>query len=124
MRHGVGTAQARQIHSDFEEALAWDYHYWLHRGALELENDNLDVAENFLNQAKSINGTDVYIDNELAYLSLKKANQIPAHPDSAKLVEDAIETLDDIVSACQKMDICMNPKNKWRFKIAKNFDVR
>ena len=29
-----------------------------------------------------------------------------------------------IVSACQKMDICMNPKNKWRFKIAKNFDVR
>ena len=29
-----------------------------------------------------------------------------------------------IASACQKMDICLNPKNKWRFKIAKNFDVR
>ena len=27
-----------------------------------------------------------------------------------------------IASACQKMDICLNPKNKWRFKIAKNFD--
>ena len=26
----------------------------------------------------------------------------------------------EITSACQKMDICMNPKNKWRFKIAKN----
>ena len=24
----------------------------------------------------------------------------------------------------RKMDICLNPKNKWRFKIAKNFDVR
>ena len=30
----------------------------------------------------------------------------------------------EVTSACQKMDICLNPKNKWRFKIAKNFDVR
>ena len=30
----------------------------------------------------------------------------------------------EIARACQKMDICLNPKNKWRFKIAKNFDVR
>ena len=29
-----------------------------------------------------------------------------------------------LVRACQKMDICLNPKNKWRFKIAKNFHVR
>ena len=29
-----------------------------------------------------------------------------------------------IASACQKMDIYLNLKNKWRFKIAKNFDVR
>ena len=29
-----------------------------------------------------------------------------------------------LVSACQKIDIYVNPKNKWRFKIAKNFHVR
>ena len=29
-----------------------------------------------------------------------------------------------VASACQKIDIYLNPKNKWRFKIAKNFDVR
>ena len=97
MRHGVGIAHARQIYGDFEEALAWDYHYWLHRGALELESDNLDVAENFLSQAKTINETDVYIDNELSYLMFKKANQRPAHPDSPKLIDEAIDTLDDIV---------------------------
>ena len=34
------------------------------------------------------------------------------------------EARSSIVSACQKMDICLYPKNKWRFKIAKNFDVR
>ena len=29
-----------------------------------------------------------------------------------------------IISACQKIDIYVNPKNKWCFKIAKNFQVR
>ena len=29
-----------------------------------------------------------------------------------------------LVSACQKIDIYVNPKNKWCFKIAKNFQVR
>ena len=29
-----------------------------------------------------------------------------------------------VASACQKIDIYLNPKNKWRFKIAKNFHVR
>ena len=29
-----------------------------------------------------------------------------------------------ITSACQKIDIYLNPKNKWRFKIAKKFHVR
>ena len=29
-----------------------------------------------------------------------------------------------VVSACQKIDIYVNPKNKWCFKIAKNFQVR
>ena len=30
----------------------------------------------------------------------------------------------NVASACQKTGIYLNPKNKWRFKIAKNFDVR
>ena len=29
-----------------------------------------------------------------------------------------------VASACQKIDIYVNPKNKWCFKIAKNFQVR
>ena len=37
---------------------------------------------------------------------------------------DAGKRADCLIRACQKMDICLNPKNKWRFKIAKNFDVR
>ena len=44
--------------------------------------------------------------------------------DAAKALGVSRKTLSMVVSACQKMDICLNPKNKWRFKIAKNFDVR
>ena len=29
-----------------------------------------------------------------------------------------------LASACQEMYIYLNPKNKWQFKIAKNFHVR
>ncbi len=93
MLRTVDLTQARLIYSDFEDALSWNYHYWLHRGALELETDNLGLAENFLSQAKSINERDVFIDNELAYLSFKKANQSPTKQESPELVQEAIEML-------------------------------
>ena len=98
MKRAVGLVQAREIYSDFQDALDWNYHFWLHRGALELETDNLDRAENFLNQAKSINDHDVFIDNELAYLAFKKAIAQPTSEKSADLVEEAISTLNDVVN--------------------------
>ena len=97
MKRGVDVMQARQIYSDFEDALSWNYHFWLHRGALELETGSLDRAENFLNQAKSINETDIFVDNELAYLDFKKANLSPSDRGSPALVENAITTLNNIV---------------------------
>lgn len=98
MKRAVGLEQAREIYGDFQDALDWNYHFWLHRGALELETDNLDRAENFLNQAKSINDNDVFIDNELAYLAFKKAISHPTHEQSPDLIEEAISTLNDVVN--------------------------
>lgn len=95
LTRGVGILKAREIYAEFENVLAWNYHYWLHRGALELESDNLPLAENFLRQAKSIGGHDIYIDNELAYLKFKKANANPKNDESPKLVEEAIGELRD-----------------------------
>ena len=97
MKRAVGLVRAREIYSDFQDALDWSYHFWLHRGALELETDNLDRAENFLNQAKSINENDVFIDNELAYLAFKKAIAQPTSDKSAGLVDEAIATLNHVV---------------------------
>jgi hypothetical protein len=98
MKRGMGLQQARQIYTDFEDALSWNLHFWLHRGALELETDSLDLAENFLRQAKSLGPSDVFVDNELAYLAFKKAIAHPSGEESALLVDDAIKTLDDVAT--------------------------
>ena len=89
----IGSGSARQIYSDFEPLLEWDHQYWLQRGALELGLDNIGLAENFLHQSKSLQQNDIFVDNELALLNLKKANNAPHDLASQEMVEDAIETL-------------------------------
>ena len=93
----VGQDAARHIYSDYEPLLEWSSHYWLHRGALELETENLGQAENFLHQAKSLSPNDVFVDNELAYLNLRKANNAPTDISSQDLVDSALETFEAVV---------------------------
>ena len=52
MYRTVDKEVARNIYGEFEAALEWSSHYWLHRGALELDIEQLGLAENFLNQAR------------------------------------------------------------------------
>jgi hypothetical protein len=96
LKRTVQVAAAREIYASFEQLLAWDYHYWLHRGALELEAGRLDLAEIFLRTAKGIEPSDVFVDNELAYLMFKKANAAPREAGSADLVREAVRMLEAI----------------------------
>ena len=91
--NSIGLEKSREIYSEFQSGLGWNHHYWLHRGAIELESGNLELAENFLGQAKGLGPNDIMVDNELAYLMLKQANAHPTAEESAQLVDDAIETL-------------------------------
>lgn len=96
LKRTLGTNSARELYGTFQNLLDWDYHYWLHRGALELESDNLSLAEIFLRNAKGIEANDVFVDNELAYLSLRKANAAPLGANSAELVREAMATFTSI----------------------------
>ena len=97
IQHRVGVAMGRRIYSRFESLLAWDFHFWLHRGALELESNNLGLAEHFLKTAESLAPNDVFVQNELAYLMLKKANNAPRDMESGQLVEEALAMLRSVV---------------------------
>ncbi|MEX0733537.1 MAG: SIR2 family protein [Steroidobacteraceae bacterium] len=97
IKRDVGAEVGREIYGQFEAFLEWDHHYWLHRGALELESGNLGPAENFLLQARAIEPTDVFVDNEIAYLNLRKANQRPNDVGSDSLLRESFATLEAVV---------------------------
>jgi RecA/RadA recombinase len=69
----IGVASARQVYEALEAFMQWDYHYWLQRGSFELEHGEFQHAENFLNQAYSLNPDDPLVKTEYAYLTLRRA---------------------------------------------------
>jgi hypothetical protein len=86
----------RQIYSLLEDQLAWDYHYWLQRGSLEVESGDLALAENFLNAARSLAANrDYRIETEYGYMLLKKAAKNPRSPGSVESAESALLDLED-----------------------------
>lgn len=90
----------REIYSSLEDELAWDYHYWLQRGSLEVEVGDLALAENFLNSAKSLApSNDHLVRTEYSYLMLKKASSHPRSPNSTKVAEAALEDLEESIKA-------------------------
>lgn len=93
----IGLEAARNIYGEYEQLLTWDYHYWLQRGSLEVEFGDLSLAENFLNQAKSLASEDSLVDNEIAYLLFKKALANPAGVDAKRNVNEATAILEELI---------------------------
>jgi len=86
--------QCREIYSALQDMLGWEYHYWLQRGSLEVESGDLGQAKNFLESARSlVPHTDFRIENEYAYLTLKRAAQNPHAPESRAEAAAALEDL-------------------------------
>jgi hypothetical protein len=64
---------AREIYDSVAPRLPRDPHFWLQYGSLELEFDQLDLAENYLNQADSLDKGNTYIRNALGHLAFRQA---------------------------------------------------
>jgi Mrp family chromosome partitioning ATPase len=92
------TGSIREIYSFLQDTLSWDYHFWLQRGSLEVEVGDLDVAENFLNSARSLAAKrDYYVDTEYSYMVLKKCAQHPRAAASSERAEAALRDLEDVM---------------------------
>ena len=97
LKRKLGYASARAIYEDFENLLSGNHHYWLHRGALELESSNFHHARTFLSQAKGIDPTDIFVDVELAYLDMKVAIDRESRGiDSSTELDEAIASFEFI----------------------------
>lgn len=93
----IGPEQARNLYGYLESLLSWDYHYWLQRGALEVEFGNLSYAEHFLNQANGLAGNDPFVRNEYAYMLFRKALDNPTSINAPQFVEEATSMLEELI---------------------------
>ena len=95
---------ARGFLAELEPYMAWNHHYWLQRGSLELEIGDQSLAENFLNQAAGIEPNDLLVRTELGYLKLKIAvtEADPIH--SKELLEDGLNDLEWVMSRRNHFD--------------------
>jgi ABC-type dipeptide/oligopeptide/nickel transport system ATPase subunit len=64
--------QAREIYDSLAPSLPRDTQFWLQYGSLELQVDNLDLAENYLNQADSLDEGNAYVRNALDHLAYRR----------------------------------------------------
>ncbi|MBC2933093.1 hypothetical protein [Nocardioides sp. zg-1228] len=87
----------RDIYSRLQDRLGWDYHYWLQRGSLEVEKGDLGQAKTYLESARSlVDGVDHIVENEYAYLRLKRAS---ADPLATSALDEANAALADLEEA-------------------------
>lgn len=96
---------ARAIYDSLEEALSSSYHYWLQRGAFEVQHGNIRHAGNFLQQAKAGGEHDYRVETEWAYYLLKSAYLDPDAVDARDKVEQAKQILLDQIDRRGTRDV-------------------
>lgn len=94
----------RRAYASVESLLNWNYHYWLQRGSYEVEVGNIDLAENFLNQALSMAPDDYKVQTEWAYMSLKRASLNPTAIDAPGRADEAFKHLEEAIDNRGHMD--------------------
>ena len=96
----IGPDDARAVYAEVEKILDRDYHFWLQRGSLEVEDGSqLSLARNFLSAAMALGGDDYRVQTEWAYLNLKQAAAEPRDPDSRERADQAIRELEGAIAA-------------------------
>jgi len=78
--------EARNIYESLIDRFNDDFHFWLQYGSLELEGGDLQLADNYLNQAKSLDPYDNYVINALGHLEMRKAIEANTLSESVKLM--------------------------------------
>jgi hypothetical protein len=86
----VGQEQARNLYGALENLLVRDFHFWLQRGSLEVELDNLPLAERYLAPDDNL------VQTEWSYLTFRKAITHPG-AGAADLVATATQTLEALM---------------------------
>jgi len=77
--------QARSIYDALAGQFKGEAQFWLQYGSLELEGGNLAYAENYLNQAESLDNHNSYIQNAKGHLLLRKGVEAATKTEAVSL---------------------------------------
>jgi tetratricopeptide (TPR) repeat protein len=96
----------RGIYERLVPLLDDDFHFWLQRGSLEVEVGDIELAENFLNQARGLAPDDYRVQTEWAYMSLKRASAdaTSGAPGWRERAEEAFTDLNEAIEARGRTD--------------------
>lgn len=100
----VDCAAVRSTYGELEGVLGADYHYWLQRGSFETEEGDPDLAKNFVEQARSINPDDPFVETAWAYMTLKRASRNAMDLGAVDQANEAFAVLASVVEARGRRD--------------------
>lgn len=93
----LAVEDSRQVYGSIETLMTWDYHFWLQRGSLEVQEGDLQLATNYLGQALSLAPSDRLVKAEWSYLLMKKAARLPSHASAEDWFTEGYGTLLSLV---------------------------
>ena len=93
----VGVPGARHIYTQLEKLLAFDYHYLLQRGSLEVERGDIRLADQFLSQAYSLRPNDYRVETAHSYMLMRKAWENPNSVGASDLLAEGMANLKEVI---------------------------
>ena len=94
----LGVMDAREVYVEIEGLVAFDYHYWLQRGSLEVQRGDLALATQYLDQARSLAPTDFLVQTAYGYLLMCKAIEHPGRQHAGAWLEEGMNLLEGVIA--------------------------
>ena len=94
----LGVMNAREVYGDIESLVAFDYHYWLQRGSLEVQQGDLTVATQYLDQARSLSPNDYLVQTAYGDLQMRKASEHPDRRHAGDYLEEGMAILESVIT--------------------------
>ena len=94
----------RSAYELIDELQRENYHYLLQRGSFEVEVGDIDLAKNYLDQARALAPTDYMVQTEWAYMSLKRASLHASAQWAPEAARAAFGELQDAIAKRGKED--------------------
>ncbi|MBO0921710.1 hypothetical protein J1G42_12835 [Cellulomonas sp. zg-ZUI222] len=97
----IDVGSVRRIYESVQQLLADDFHYWLQRGAFEVEVGDVDLADQYLEAARACEGgsTDYKVTTEWGFMCFVRVKQ---NPHSERDIARALHSFEELEKVARR----------------------